>query len=196
MGDPLIVSEKYLWHEKSKEFANIKDGTRHSDSLYEAKVDVYEDRVRSWFLDLAVAHLANGQNPADYVALSIALAYIEGVEQYRRGSETPRGSAKKWFKSSAQRIIPSATEDALDRLWKEARCGIFHSGFTNGPTYLSHDNPNTIEISQDRLNINPKMFVNAVNDDFSSYILELRAKPEDTLGKNFVKQWDTCWEAS
>lgn len=196
MGDALIVSEKYLWFEKTKEFVNKYDATRFSDSSYIGKVNVYEDRVRSWFLDVAVAHVAKGQSPADYVALSIALAYIEGVEQYRQGSETPSKSAGKWFQSSAKRIVPAATKKALERLWKEARCGLFHSGFTNGPTYLSHAYSGAIEISQDRLNINPEKFVVAVTDDFNTYISQLRANPEDPLGKNFVKLWDIRWENS
>jgi hypothetical protein len=94
---------------------------RRSDSLYEAKVDVYEDRVQTWFLDWA-ANLVNQENFAgDYVALCVALAYIEGVEQYRRGTDRPpEGMVGKWLQDSATRILPGAPQPAIDRLMMEA----------------------------------------------------------------------------
>src|SRR5438034_8816347 len=86
------VSKNYLWHEIDREFEDLRTGARRGDSSYEAKVDVYEDRVRTWFLDWAVklvdTDLINdGVSAGDYVTLSVALAYIEGAEQYRRGVE-------------------------------------------------------------------------------------------------------------
>jgi hypothetical protein len=64
---------------------------------------------------------------------------MEGVEQYRQGKSTPETLASQWFKKSAQRILPKVAPEAINRLWKEARCGLFHCGFTEGQTYLSHD---------------------------------------------------------
>jgi hypothetical protein len=190
----LIVSEKYRWNEETGHIINIKDGCRYPDTSYEAKVNVYEDRVRSWFLNLAIEQVSKGQSPADYVALSIALAYIEGVEQYRQGSMTPRSKSAEWFKKSVERIFPTATTETIERLWTEARCGLFHCGFTNGLTYLSHGNPNALEIKGNRLNINPEKFVRAVDDDFNMYIAELRLNPDGELGKHFKMFWDDQWE--
>ena len=50
----LRVSKNYCWHEKDGEFEDLRTGVRRRDCLYEAKVDVYEDRVKTWFLHWGV----------------------------------------------------------------------------------------------------------------------------------------------
>ena len=117
----LTVSKNHRWYQKTCEFDHVHTKVRRSDSLYEAKVDVYEDRVQTRFLDWA-ANLVNQENFAgDYVALCVALAYIEGVEQYRRGTDRPpEGMVGKWLQDSATRILPGAPQPAIDRLMMEA----------------------------------------------------------------------------
>jgi len=188
-----IVSENYRWHESGREFEDMRDGRRYPDSSYSAKVNVYDDRVRNWFLDLAVRQTAAGSDPGDYVALSIALAYLEGVEQYRRGEGKQTGSTER-FKSSARRVFPAALPDAIDRLWTAVRNGLFHSGFTEGPTLLSHDYDEALTIFGRYLRINPAKFVKAVVQDFNNYIQELRAGPSSDLARRFVQLWDERWD--
>jgi hypothetical protein len=100
--------------------------------------------VKTWFLDFAKRlveedMIDDGVSPGDYVALSIALAYIEGVEHYRRGRESRIRESREWFKASVKRILPAASDDETKMLWESARCGLFHSGFTTDRVYLSHD---------------------------------------------------------
>src|SRR5205807_9374736 len=108
------------------------------------------------FLGFAQASVADRLSPAVYVGLSIALAYIEGVEQYRSGADTPQREAGEWFKRSARRILPTAAPEAIDRLWTDARCGLFHCGFTRGRTYLSSDYGSALAIFQGQLRINSR----------------------------------------
>jgi hypothetical protein len=190
----VLLSEHYRWYQSTREFEDVRDGRRYPDSLYSSKVDVYEDRVRTWFLDLAIRETAAGSSPGDYVALSIALAYIEGVEQYRRGKPPPRGEAGKWFESSARRVFPTAPNDAIRRLWAAVRCGLFHSGFTEGPTLLSHTFDQALEVSGEYLRVNPAKFVRSAFDDFDAYVRELRANPLSELANQFVIVWDTRWD--
>ena len=193
-----IVGEHFRWIKATSEIedARARDGSRRSDSEYSAKVDVYEDRVRYWFLDIAKSHLANGSAPGDYVGLSIGLAYIEGVEQYRQGKPTPRKQSGQWFKASARRLFPLADDQAVNRLWGAVRNGLFHSGFTKGPTLLSHDRPDAIAISGHYLIINPTRFVDVVIEDFKSYIDVLRDNPSGDEAAKFVALWDNQWNAT
>src|SRR5688572_10635559 len=120
-SDNEIVGEHFLWIKETSEIEDVRKGSRRPDSNYEAKVDVYEDRVRSWFLEIAKSLVKEGQAPGDYVALSIALAYIEGIEQYRHGKSTPIGMSGKWFKAGVLRVFPSVTPNMAERLWVGAR---------------------------------------------------------------------------
>ena len=196
--NPLILSETWQWDKDTDEFIDCGSDPpiRHPASSYSAKVKVYEARVREWFLSIAQDYVGKGETSSDYLVLSIALAYIEGVEQYRRGMSTPQGKAGKWFKNSAKRIFCTSSQDALDRLWKECRCGLFHCGFTDGRTYLSHGYAQAISINGLELQINPLLFVEAVCNDFTTYVNSLQHRKVCELSKNFEKLWDYRWESS
>ncbi len=153
---------------------------------------MYEDRVRSWFLNVAQEHTQRGPCPADYVALAVALSYVEGVEQYRTGDGT-HGLSKDRFRASVQRIIQGVDDDLAKRLYKSVRCGLFHSGFTEGPTLLSYDRPHSVALANGYLYLNPREFVSAVIKDFAVYVAKLRADPSGVLAKNFVKLWNERW---
>ena len=135
-----ILGENYRWYRATSEITDTRNQSRRPDSDYTAKVDVYEDRVRTWFLDLATRETRTGQSPGDYVALLIALAYLEGVQQYRCGDGSHSDSGKR-FRASAERVFPSALGEPIDRLWHAVRNGLFHCGFTVGPTLVSHELP-------------------------------------------------------
>lgn len=188
-----IIGENYQWHEITAHI--IHKTTQHArpDSDYTAKVDVYEDRVKGWFLDVVEPHVSSGSTPGDYIAVMVALGYIEGVEQYRKGGLTPRFKSAEWFETSARRIFPEVSDDAIKRLWTDVRNGMFHDGFTKEPTLLSHDECYPICISDKFLKINPMLFLKRVIIDFEQYILDLREYPNDSIAHNFSQYWDAHW---
>ena len=126
------------------------------------------NRSRSWFLDIAYQMVENGElHPGDYVAVMVSLSYIEGVQQFREGQETPRGSSEKYFTESAKRIFRDQSTEVIERLWKEIRCGLFHSGFTNGKINLTYRYGTTpIHFEEDYIYTHPKIFLKCVQDDF------------------------------
>ncbi len=197
MNEQIIVSENYLWIESEKIIRAIKNpDIFYPESSIEGKIKVYEDRVNNWFLRLA-QQMVETKSPEDYIAVSVAISYIEAVEQYRQGKETPNNKSGEWFKKSAKRIFSTSSSYAIKRLWEEGRCGLFHCGFTNGKTYLSHDGRKALEVKGERLEINPKKFVEAVVNDFNEHIKELYiSKPDSDVIKKFLELWDTRWKNS
>jgi hypothetical protein len=191
-GDVVIVGEHFRWHADTAEIEDVRTGIRRPDSDYGAKVDVFEDRVNGWFLHPA-AQFTGEQSPTDYIALSVALAYLEGVEQYRRGQGTPERLSGQWFKEGIGRIFPSAPPGAAEQLWKAVRCGLFHSGFTSGPTLVTYAIAEPVRTSGRYLLINPQQFIGALVDDFRAYVVLLRAEPTEALGRNFESLWDLRW---
>jgi hypothetical protein len=191
-----IVGEHFRWIRATSEIEDSRNESRRPDSDYTAKVDVYEDRVLYWFLDIAKGHVANGTAAGDYVPLSIALAYVEGSEQYRQGKRTPQKQSAVWFKAGLRRIFPKAPPAAVDRLWDAVRNGLFHDGFTRDPTLLSHGQPGVVGIVGRYLIINPATFVGGVLRDFDAYVRLLRDKPSGTAAVNFRKLWDQQWDAT
>jgi hypothetical protein len=193
------VGKHYGWHRERSEIEDLRTRARRPDSDYAAKVDVYEDRVKGWFLEVATSLTIGSKDPydplpGDYVVLAIGLSYVEGVEQFRQGEVTPDKQSGDWFKTSIRRIFPGVSEQEQKHLWKLVRNGLFHDGFTRGPTLVSREKPQAILLNADGyLYLNPAKFIEAVIVDFDSYIEELRRNPDSDLAKQFVKLWDELW---
>lgn len=175
----LIVSESHRYDEKRQVVIYTNDDTTKPYNDILVKIDIYHARVFGWFFNVVDEMVKNGQHPGDYIAIMVALSYLEGVEQFRKGKETPIGRSGEWFKDSAKRVFKDQSDNIIDRLWKETRCGLFHSGFPNGKIYLSHGRSKAIEVEKDEvgndcIHINPKLFLNEISCDFNKYISDLK----------------------
>jgi hypothetical protein len=158
---------------------------------FDTKVAIYEDRVFGWFLDRAPAPETNG----DYVALQVALSQVEGLVQYKRGKETPTGKAGDWFKASMKEVLAgwSPQDATLKEIWKAMRCGLFHTGFTNGPVFISPMFPEPVHHVGKNVYVNVQRLLNEVKRAERDYITTLRSGADPTLNANFEKFWDSQW---
>jgi hypothetical protein len=160
------------------------------------KVRIYRERVKKWFFGVAEGITKNGKSTGDYIALMVGIAYLEAVEQFRRGKLTPVKKSGEWFQASAKRVFPGHTEDLYKRIWKETRCGLFHMGFPNGKIYLTHDQETSFSEENEKLLIHPAIFLKQVENDFDSYIITIQNPLNVNERKKFEKLWDLLWNAS
>jgi hypothetical protein len=168
----VYVSEKHQY-DSSREIIIYANGVEKCYNDIDVKIDIYQARTEGWFFDVAKQMIKHGMSPGDYIAIMVSLSYLEGVQDFREGSETPQGKSGDWFKKSAKRVFHNQTDEVIDRLWKETRCGLFHAGFTNGKVYLSHEKSEAIKQDGELIFINPKIFLDSVADDYRKYISEL-----------------------
>ncbi len=158
----------------------------------EDKIYIYERQVQEWFLIRAVSLIRRKQN--DFVALMIAVAYIEGSEQYRRG-ETSNGRSKRFFRYGFQRIFHMSESDSnnIDRLYDHLRCGLFHNGMSGDMVVLNRKLKKPVEFSaRGTIDINPRLFVETVSQDFTSYLAELRDASNVQLRNRFNSMFDVA----
>ena len=191
----IIVSEDHQYDE-SRNIVIYSNGVEKNYDDIGIKIDIYQTRVNGWFFSVAEKLITDGMSPGDYVCVMVALSYLEGVQQFREGKETPKRKSGEWFKTSASRVFYDQPAAVIDRLWEEARCGLFHAGFTNGKVYLSHNAMKAIELKNDSIHINPKKFLKCVSEDFSKYVSDLRDETSIELRKNFENLWDDLWSKS
>ncbi|MFH1471762.1 MAG: hypothetical protein ABIF85_02595 [Nanoarchaeota archaeon] len=137
------------------------------------KITIYERQVNEWFLKRA-SNLLKGKNN-DFIVLMIAISYIEGIEEYRRGSPS-NNQSKEYFRTSLRRIYNLTVDDLiLNDFFDQVRCGLFHSGMTRNKVIINNDYENTIDFSEDNaIKINPKKFLHKIQEDFDQYIRILR----------------------
>ena len=145
----------------------------------EDKIYIYEREVKGWFLDRALRFLRNDDN--EFIVLMIALSYIEGVEEYRRG-ELSNGRSKEFFTAGLQRIffLSSVDQSDLEDFYKQVRCGLFHTGMTRKKVVLRKSFDLPIDFSESNtIKISPGKFLREIQNDFDKYLMTLR-NPSNT----------------
>ncbi|GBE20092.1 MAG TPA: hypothetical protein ENG87_04575 [Candidatus Pacearchaeota archaeon] len=157
------------------------------------KILVYEDRVKEWFLE--VGRKLKQDNEAGFIILQVALSYIEGNQQYRKGKSSDRKS-KEFFKEGMKQIFPEIikTENAdtlLNMFYKQVRCGLFHDGITGRFVTISGEFLNALEISDIEMKINPHRLLDGIIEDFDNYIILLKDEKNLVLRRNFEVRFET-----
>lgn len=151
------------------------------------KIKIYDDRVRGWFLK--IGEKLKMDNEAGFVILSIAIAYIEGNQQFRVG-KLSKNNSKKFFVKGVRRIFDKedVPENILVDYYSQVRCGLFHDGMTKSNVVISGEFTEPLRYTDGQIRINPHKFLDKVKDDFQSYIRELGNN--EALRNNFIKRFD------
>jgi hypothetical protein len=174
-----VVNDKIYDRRSAKISLNLNE--------VQTKIKIYEDRVSGWFLEIAEKLKIN--NETGFVILSIAIAYIEGNQQFREGRMSENNS-KNFFIKGLKRIFDKETvpEDILKDYYKQIRCGLFHDGMTRGNVTISGEFPDPLRYTNGIIKINPHKFLDKIKQDFQNYIQELEWN--DELRKSFEKRFD------
>jgi len=175
-------------------------------ATFETKVAIYEGQIRGWFHDPARI-IERVSNSAGFVLLLICLSYVEQHALFYKG-KTSSNQSRAFFRDAFQaifRISPDATrnidqaliDQALDHIYDQVRCGLFHVGLTRDKVRLSGDYDNPVRIDMDpeskavlHIGINPHLMLNVIEDHLSAYVCRLRNGNEQRLRENFEKAWD------
>ena len=153
------------------------------------KILIYKRQVEEWFLNRAVSLCHRKNN--NFVVIMIATSYIEGVEQYRTGRES-NGHSRQFFLAGLKRIfsLQNVSDDQLSNLYKHLRCGLFHNGMSGDVVVLNRSLKNAIEFSNSgTIDINPKLYLDAIIQDFNQYIRDLNKQNNIQLRNQFNRMF-------
>lgn len=172
----------------------IDDKTKEKERLYpkaniEHKIRIFERQVNGWFLERVSIFL--GEEDNGFIVLMIATAYIEGVEQCRKG-ESSSGESKTFFKNGVKRIfrLESCFDNRLNNFYSELRCGLFHNGMTGANIRIFSRFERPIDfLDNGTIEINQRLFLEKVKDDFRQYLTDLRDTTNTELRNNFKKMY-------
>ena len=162
-----------------------RTGKKLNPSSIDDKIYIYKRQVEEWFLNPAVSLCRRKNN--NFVVVMIATSYIEGVEQYRKGRSSDSHS-KQYFSDGMKRIfkIQNISDDQLKVLYKHLRCGLFHNGMSGDAVVLNRTLNSAIEFSnRGTTDINPRLFLAAILQDFQQYINLLCNQNNTVLRNNF-----------
>ena len=186
----------------------------HPHSL-ETKIILFEDRVLGWKLDIA-DQLINGSQEKSpirhlgYATLDIVVSYFEMIAKYEDGF-TGRKS-EEYFKKGVYSVFPefknnpppaqtplspignvvSLIDVVLDLMYEGIRCGLYHSGITNGKIFLTGEikTPMTFDLQLQMLIVNPHLLVPKLKAHLQDYVARLRDVKNTDLRTKFEMRYD------
>lgn len=188
----------------------INDTHLSSPPTFEEKLNIFQARMRGWKLNI-VDQMINGYQDdeghtvacipeAAYAALDIMFTYFEPMGKYLEGY-TGTGKSGDFFKKGVHSVFPNLTSDSdasavkfvEDTLWKAVRCGIYHSGMTQGSVAITGEVDHPIVIPSDKklLIINPHILVKALTEHLGAYVQQVRADGATSpIGQAFEARWN------
>lgn len=191
-NEPIYLAPEILGFRDSSYKPVITDertGARLNPNDINDKIFIYKRQVEEWFLNRSISLCKGKIN--NFIVVMIATSYIEGVEQYRQGVLS-NGRSREFFSVSMKRIFSNQilSDNQLRALYSHLRCGLFHNGMSGEAVVLSSKFKKAIEFSdRGTININPRLFLNAIVEDFEQYISDLSKNNNTILRNNFDRMF-------
>ena len=200
---------------------SYQDADFPSPMSLDDKIKVFEDRTVGWKLDVA-DQVINGKIRPDgtkerepiphsgYAALDIVFSYFEVIGKYEAGY-AQAGDSRRYFKEGGYSIFPglraarpplggagvvgnirNVVDEVLDIMYEGVRCGLYHTGITNGRVLLTGEvrHPLAFDPQNGILIINPHLLVPALKQHLGDYVARLRDVNNQDLRRNFERRFD------
>jgi len=148
------------------------------------KITIYERQVKGWFLKEGDKLIRYKNQNKGFIVLMICLSYFEGVEEYKTG-QSSQNRSRQFFRNSIERIYPEQfSQNQLDELYVEGRCGLFHNGMVRGQIVIRNSFTKSIEFDNQRIKISPKKLLRDIKNDFENFITFLRQNQNARINFN------------
>jgi hypothetical protein len=182
----------------------IKTSDVSNPPTFEEKLHIFERSVLGWQLEIAEIVINGSGDRASipgsgYAVLSIIASYPEMIWQFAKGMES-RNRSREAFREGLAMVFDSIDlsnsqwVDALNLIYDEVRCGLYHDGKARRRVVLSGDYRFTIQLDGSLIKVNPHLLPQAFIMHFNRFIEDIRASGEAGLkGMNFVAFFDTHW---
>lgn len=184
----LCISKKY----------NTKSFPEYPNLTLKHKIDLFEDRVLGWHLEIAECMIMINEDKNSkyskimehngFAVLSVIFNYFEMIAKYINPNII---GSKKLFCLGLEDVYPEyKNTKCAENLYKEGRCAMYHSGITGKGIAISGGHKKSIKYDDknNSININPHKMVRELKKNFLIYITKLRnSKPNDLIVKNFEK---------
>lgn len=168
---------------------------------YEDLLDVFEDRMRNWFL-LPAKRLLEIPH-CQIAAVALLIAYFEGIQIYLSGEDSKNRSFD-FFSSGLAKVFSFGNESQgvikviASALYDQARCGFAHDGMFRNRLFFSDVRIEALNISfpkktdgqldltqVESIIINPARFYESIQTHFDNYLEVLRNQRDRSLKESF-----------
>jgi hypothetical protein len=155
-------------------------------------IDVFEDQMLGWLID--PANQLKPHQHAGFAILAVVLSYFEPIGQFLTGEE---GSSKKQFGRGLREVFPglnaAVTDEVVNELYDQLRCGMFHRGITKGKVLIAPDGDHALALrwasdgSIMHIVVVPRNLMYHLEQHLERYLGALREPSNTELRKNFER---------
>jgi hypothetical protein len=185
------------------------DGEKLNSPSYEDLVDVFEDRMRNWFL-LPARNLLELPH-CQIAAVALLISYFEGIEIYLTGEDSKNKSAEFFAKGllkvfDIEKNGAHLSKEITDAIYSQARCGFGHDGMFRNRVFFSDIPSKPILVTWSKTNgefdtsgkvesiiINPSRFFESIRVHFDGYVSKLREGYDQVLKQSFEDAVKLKW---
>ena len=177
-------------------------------ATYEDLLDVFEDRIRNWFLMPAKRLLEIPH--CQIAAVALLIAYFEGIEIYLSGKDSKNRSFESFAAGfskvfSFQHEDPDALKIIARAIYDQARCGFAHDGMFRNRLFFSDVPSEPLKVSFPQKNgvldltqvesiiINPLRFYESIQIHFDRYLNCLRDGSDTSIKNAFEATVKLKW---
>jgi hypothetical protein len=164
------------------------------DPNLDQKIDIFEDRVMGWQIDIAEELHRLIDDPsnhgttiqhAGFAILLVLFSYFEMITQYKRGTDS-HGRSTDFITKGLEDVFPRKFNRNERRDIAElVRNGLYHSTFTKKGVLLDGKYPESLAIQGGVVLVNPHKMVDDIKSHFENYIADLRSRKDATEVSNF-----------
>lgn len=166
---------------------------------WQQAIRIFETRIRRRFIDpvdVLVAHeIGLERGTFGFAILAIDCLLVETLQRFREGRSAPRENGRlvrtflgerlsEWFDDG------SATQSKADTFYKRCRCGLHHSGQTDGDFRVRRSGPLIEFADGERVAVNRTAFHEALKREFDAYLADLADTSKTGLRGNFKTKMD------
>ncbi|MFH1010192.1 MAG: hypothetical protein V1784_03020 [bacterium] len=195
-GETPAAGEQYLQRRRNMWISpNFQRSDFKRDLNIDDMIAIFEDRTLGWQLRIAQETCAKIPH-AGFAVLHIVMSYFEMITQFERG-EISEGRSPEFFKHGLKSVLPELANnqylDDISRiLYRQARCGLYHSGITKANITISNSAAEALAWVKDfgRLIVNPESLVKAMIVHFEGFVRRLKDSKEAELRANFKKRFE------
>jgi len=206
---PASVCRGEIMQYVTRNFISPNFGHEKLDSAtYDDLVDVFEDRMRNWFLMPAERLLEIPH--CQIAAVALLISYFEGIAIYLSGKDS-KNKSFEFFADGFSRVFSVQHEDenasriAARAIYDQARCGFAHDGmFRNRvlfsdvpskPLIFSFPKKNgVLDLSRvESITINPSRFCDSIRVHLEGYLKRLRDGSDATIKQAFETAVKLKW---
>jgi len=171
-------------------------------------VDVFEDRMRNWFLMPAECLLELPH--CQIAAVGLLISYFEGIAIYLSGNDS-KNKSFEFFERGFCVVFPinhinkELPKIVAHAIYEQARCGFAHDGMFRYKVLFNdlHANPISITFPENNgildtgqiksIVINPKLFFESISNHFDDYLKRLRSEIDAVVKQNFEATVKLKW---